>query len=56
MRLYAFVHQGLSQAQGFAGDEGPFSCDVHVLVTPWALGGCVGVCLRVHVWEDVISQ
>lgn len=32
------------------------ACDVHVLIAPWALGGCDGECLRVHVWEDVISQ
>jgi len=45
MCVYAFVDWGLSQAQGFAGDEGPVGVDVHVLVTPRGQGVCVSGCV-----------
>lgn len=48
---------GISQAQGYAGVEGPVGCNLFVLITPWGEGVCVRVRPRLSqsVWEEVRS-
>lgn len=53
--MCVFGASGLSQARHPAGDEGAVDSDVYVLAPPSGIR-CVGACLRVSVWEDVILQ
>lgn len=58
--LWVFVYicaSGAFPCSGYCRWWGPVSCDVYDLASPLGrMGVCVGVCLRVSVWEDVISR